>query len=91
MVRGDAGVVLAAGFAVMGPLLGERRWRVYRGAEARVLGHGGIAAVARAAGCPESMVAAGVPEVEAGETALPPGRPRRPGGGREKREGKDPG
>ena len=91
MVRGDAEAVLAAEFAVMGPLLGERQWRVYPGAEARALGHGGIAAVARAAGCPESMVAAGVPEIGEGETALPPGRPRRPGGGREKPEGKDPG
>jgi hypothetical protein len=58
---------------------------VYLGTEARALGHGGIAAVARAAGVSETMVAAGVAEVEAGELEeLPPGRSRRAGGGRKK-------
>ena len=84
--------VLKAKFAVMQPLLGERQWRVYLGTEARALGYGGIAAVARAAGCSESTVAAGVSEIEAGELeALAPGRSRRPGGGRKRLEDKDPG
>src|ERR1039457_1852571 len=87
-----AEAVLAAKFAVMRSLLGERQWRVYLGSEARARGHGGIAAVARAAGCSESTVAAGVAEIEAGELeALPPGRSRRPGGGRKKAEGGAPG
>src|ERR1019366_1236291 len=48
--------------------------------------------VARAAGCSESTVAAGVAEIEAGEReALPPGRSRRPGGGRKKAEEAQPG
>jgi hypothetical protein len=85
-------VLLAAKFAVMRPLLGERQWRVYLGSEARALGHGGVAAVARAAGCSESTVAAGVSQIEQGEVeALPPGRSRRPGAGRKKAEVKDPG
>ena len=84
--------MLAAKFAVMRSLLGERQWRVYLGSEARARGHGGIAAVARAAGCSESTVAAGVAEIEAGELeALPPGRSRRPGGGRKKAEEAQPG
>ena len=41
---------LAAKFAVMRQFLDERGWRVYLGTEARALGYGGIAAVARAAG-----------------------------------------
>ena len=87
-----AEAVLAAKFAVMRSLLGERQWRVYLGSEARARGHGGIAAVARAAGCSESTVAAGVAEIEAGELeALPPGRSRRPGGGRKKAEEAQPG
>ena len=86
-----AGAVLSAKFAVMRPLLSERQWRVYLGSEARALGHGGIAAVARAAGCSESTVAAGVSEIEEGEPGLPPGRSRRPGAGRKKAEVKDPG
>ena len=83
--------MLAAKFAVMRPVLGERQWRVYLGSEARALGHGGIAAVARAAGCSESTVAVGVSEIEEGEPGLPPGRSRRPGAGRKKAEVRDPG
>ena len=87
-----AEAVLAAKFAVMRPLLSERQWRVYLGTEARALGRGGIAAVARVAGCSESTVAVGVSEVEEGEAGgVPPGRSRRQGGGRKKAEAKDPG
>jgi hypothetical protein len=83
--------VLSAKFAVMRPLLSERQWRVYLGSEARALGHGEIAAAARAAGCSESTVAAGVLEIEEGEPGLPPGRSRRPGAGRKKGRGEGPG
>jgi len=87
-----AEAVLAAKFAVMRPLLSERQWRVYLGTEARALGRGGMAAVARAAGCSESTVAVGVSQVEEGEAeVLPAGRSRRQGGGRKKAEVKDPG
>ena len=59
---------LAAKFAAVRRLgLSERQWRQYLGIEARALGRGGIAAVARAAEVPETMVAAGVPEVGSGE------------------------
>jgi hypothetical protein len=73
----------------MRPHLGERQWRLYLGSEARALGHGGIAAVARAAGVSEMLVAAGVSELEAGAEPMP-GRQRRPGGGRKRLEDKDP-
>ena len=59
--------MLAAKFAVMRNVADERTWRVYLGTEARALGRGGIAAVARAAGVPETRVAAGVPEIGSGE------------------------
>jgi len=82
-VSGEVEAGLSAKFAVMGQLLGERQWRLYLGTEARALGHGGIAAVARASGCSETTVAAGVSEVESGELGgLPAGRSRRPGAGR---------
>jgi hypothetical protein len=85
-VSEDDAAVLAAKFAVMRQVADERTWRVYLGSEARALGHGGIAVVARAAGVSESMVAAGAGEIEAGELgALPPGRSRRAGGGRRRR------
>ena len=60
---------LAAKFAVMRPFLDERGWRVYLGTEARALGYGGIAAVARASGASETTVAAGAAEA-ADEGAL---------------------
>jgi len=71
---------LAAKFPVLLPHLDERQRRLYLGSEARWLGHGGIEAVARAAGVSRQMVAAGAAELEAGGEPL--GRARRPGGGR---------
>ncbi len=81
---------LAAKFAVMRPHLGERQWRLYLGSEARALGHGGIAAVARAAGVSELTVSAGAAELEAGAEPMPD-RSRRGGGGRKKAEDAGPG
>jgi hypothetical protein len=91
-VSGDAVAVLAAKFAVMRKVADERTWRVYLGSEARALGRGGIKAVALAARVSETTVAAGVAEIESGGLGdLPPGRSRRPGGGRKKAEDIQPG
>ncbi len=90
-VSEDAVAVLAAKFAVMRQVADERTWRVYLGSEARALGRGGIAVVARAAGVSETTVAAGAAEIEAGLGGLPPGRSRWPGGGRKKAEDAQPG
>src|SRR5690349_9144018 len=91
-VAEDAEAALTVKFAVMRRVLGGRQWRVCLGTEARALGYGGIAAVARSAGVSELTVAAGVAEAEDedGLGALPPGRARRPGGGRKRAEDKDP-
>jgi hypothetical protein len=89
-ISAEARQALAAKFTVMRPHLDERQWRLYLGSEARALGHGGIAAVARAAGVAELTVAAGVAELEAGAEPVP-GRARRPGGGRKRLEDTDPG
>jgi hypothetical protein len=80
---------LAAKFPVLLPHLDERQRRLYLGSEARSLGHGGVEAVARAAGVSRQMVAAGAAELEAGREPL--GRARRPGGGRKKLADTDPG
>ena len=91
-VSGDVVEGLASKFAVMRPALDERQWRRYLGSEARALGHGGIAAVARAAGCSQSTVAAGVAEIESGELdGMTARRSRRPGGGRMRAEEAQPG
>ncbi len=80
---------LAAKVTVLFPHLDERQRRLLLGAEARVLGHGGIRLVARAAGVREATVALGVTELDSG--AEPLGRARRPGGGRKRVAEADPG
>jgi transposase len=89
-ISAEARQALAVKFTVMRPHLDERQWRLYLGSEARALGYGGIAAVARAAGVAELTVSAGVAELEAGAEPAP-GRARRPGGGRKKLEDAGPG
>jgi hypothetical protein len=81
--------VLAAKFQVIFPHLDERQRRLLMGAEARALGHGGIRAVARAAGVREATVSLGAGELDSG--AEPLGRVRRPGGGRKQAADLDPG
>jgi transposase len=80
---------LAVKFDVIFPHLDERQRRLLMAAEARVLGHGGIRAVAQAGGVREATVSAGVDELDAG--AEPLGRVRRPGGGRKRAVELDPG
>jgi hypothetical protein len=81
--------LLAVKFEAIFPHLDERQRRLLMGAEARVLGHGGIRAVATAAGVREATVSAGVDELDVG--AQPLGRVRRPGGGRKRAAEADPG
>src|SRR4051812_16887004 len=88
-VSGEVRGGLAAKFQVILPHLDERQRRLLLGAEARVLGHGGIRMVAQAAGVREATVAAGVNELESGPEPL--GRVRRAGGGRKRVADVDPG
>jgi transposase len=85
-VRGQ----LAARFEVLLPHLNERQQRLALAVEARLLGHGGVRAVAQVAGVSETTVRKGVVELEAGEAPFPPGRVRRPGGGRKAAARQDP-
>ena len=77
-VRGQ----LALRFEVLLPHLNERQRRLLLGAEARLLGHGGVRAVAQVAGVSETTVRRGVFELEEGRDPFPDGRARREGGGR---------
>ncbi|GAA0911654.1 hypothetical protein Vau01_109550 [Virgisporangium aurantiacum] len=74
--------LLTARFEVLLPHLNERQRRLALAAEARLLGHGGVRAVARVAGVSETTVRKGVFELEAGAEPLSVGQVRRPGGGR---------
>ena len=80
---------LTAKFESLLPHLDERQRRLALGAEARVLGHGGIKAVARASGVSAVTVSKGAAELEAGEEPLE--RVRRPGAGRKPQTVTDPG
>jgi hypothetical protein len=73
---------LAVKFGFVLPHLDERQRRLLLGAEARMLGHGGIRLVARVAGVDVEMVSRGAGEVDAG--VLPTGRVRGRGAGRKR-------
>jgi hypothetical protein len=79
---------LRAKFDAVLPHLDERQQRLVMAADARSLGHGGIAAVASATGASRSRISQGVAELEAGVSPL--GRVRRAGGGRKKVTSTDP-
>ena len=80
---------LAAMFAVLSPHLDERQRRLLAGAQARALGRGGVAAVARVSGMSRSTVQTGAGEVDQGPELTE--RVRRPGAGRPRLEDRDPG
>src|SRR5512144_206154 len=84
-VRGQ----LARRFQVLLPHLNERQQRLALATEARLLGHGGIRAVAEATGASATTVRKGVAELESGEEPLPVGRARRSGGGRKRANEQD--
>src|SRR3954451_3458793 len=85
-VRGQ----LARRFEVLLPYLNERQQRLALATEARLLGHGGVRAVAEASGVSATTVRKGVAELESGEDRLPGGRARRAGGGRKRASVHDP-
>src|SRR3954447_5212117 len=86
-VRGQ----LATRFEVLLPHLNERQQRLALACEARLLGHGGVAAVAEAARVSPTTVRRGVTELDSGEEEpLPVGRSRRAGGGRKPVTAHDP-
>src|SRR4051794_26131407 len=85
-VRGQ----LARRFEVLLPHLNERQQRLAMATEARLLGHGGVRAVAEASGVSATTVRRGVVELESGADSLPVGRARRAGGGRRRADNQDP-
>ncbi len=76
-------------FEALSPALDERSRRLWVATEAKVLGRGGIALVARATGVSRSTITRGIREVESGEV-IETGRVRRSGGGRRRKEEGDP-
>ena len=75
---------LRAKHAALRGVLTERSRRVWAATEARALGYGGIAVVARATGLHPSTISRGVAEIASAGQALPAERVRRAGGGRKR-------
>ena len=85
---------IAQKFGLLAPTMNERQARLWLAAEAKALGHGGIAAVTRATGVLRKRIWMGIRELEemaANPLQEPPEaqRIRRPGGGRKKLEETD--
>jgi hypothetical protein len=84
----ESEVSVAARFAAIAPHLNERQRRLWVGAEARVLGRGGVSLVARATGLSRPTVYKALEEIE--EPPMADGRVRQPGGGRKRLTETDP-
>jgi hypothetical protein len=77
-------------YELMAGHLNERQRRLWAGAEARVLGWGGIGQVSRATGLSRGVVAAGRRELSQPDWRIGGDRVRRPGGGRKRLTVRDP-
>jgi hypothetical protein len=71
-------------FAALMPALNERSRRLVAAAEAKSLGYGGTAAVARASGISRATIGRGLKDLNSDEEPMDPERVRRPGAGRKK-------
>ncbi len=79
---------VAARFVAISPHLNERQRRLWLGAEARVLGRGGVSLVARATGVSRPTVHKALTELD--QPAVAEGRVRQAGGGRKRLSDTDP-
>jgi hypothetical protein len=79
-----------ATYKVMRDALNERQWRLYVALEAKALGRGGIALVARESGTSRTTIQKGLAEIACGELYVEGARLRRPGGGRKSLSSHDP-
>ena len=85
----DLAESLAERFSLVRPHLTELQQRLWLGAEASVLGSGGVAVVAAAVGAATDTVRRGRTEVRAADNVPAMGRSRQPGGGRKRAETHD--
>jgi hypothetical protein len=69
-------------YAALAQVLDERGRRRFAAAEACMAGHGGVLALSRITGLARSSIRRELIELDTPCRELPPGRVRRPGGGR---------
>lgn len=93
-MRNDLVATVHQKFQLLSPSMNERMLRLWSGAEARAIGHGGITIVSAATGMAHTTIRRGVRELSeqgvAPDAAFPPSRSRRAGGGRKGILDKDP-
>ena len=82
----EAEALVRAKYASLAPVMGEAMTRLWAAAEARSLGHGGIACVMRATGLARDTIAVGLRDLDDPEhqARLAAGHVRRPGAGRKR-------
>src|SRR5688500_13757287 len=81
---------VAERYARVAGVLDERSRRAVAASEALSVGWGGISAVSRATGLSRDAIRLGIDELRGTVPSAPPGRIRRPGGGRKKTVDRDP-
>jgi hypothetical protein len=87
-MQNDPVAIVQRKFQMLSPSMNERLLRLWTGAEAKLIGRGGITIVSRATGLAHTTIRRGIRELDrqAGRPAAAAGqaRIRRPGGGRKK-------
>jgi hypothetical protein len=94
-MENDPVAIVQRKFQMLSPSMNERLVRLWSGAEAKLLGRGGITIVSRATGMAHTTIRRGMRELElqvegGGAVAAGESRIRRPGGGRKKITQTDP-
>jgi hypothetical protein len=77
-------------FSALAPFVDERVRRLTAASEALTIGPTGISIVSRATGLSRQAIRDGIAELKQGTPTLPPGRTRKPGGGRKSLTAHDP-
>jgi hypothetical protein len=89
MIRGAQVRTAEQRYRQMAPVLNEQSRRRFVALEARALGHGGVSAMARISGLARSTIYRGLSDIR-DDICAPPGRVRKPGGGRKSKVSQDP-
>ena len=89
MIRGAQVRTAKQRYRQMAPVLNEQSRRRFVALEARALGHGGVSAMARISGLARSTIYRGLSDIR-DDICAPPGRVRKPGGGRKSKVSQDP-
>src|ERR1700686_4822962 len=89
MIRSAPARAAKQRYRQMAPVLNEQSRRRFVALEARALGHGGVSAMARISGLARSTIYRGLSDIR-DSICAPPGRIRKPGGGRKSKASLDP-